>query len=383
MRSAIGLMAGPDRPPKMVAIFGFRVRASMAIPVIVLMMERPSAPPSAQALASETMSEVLGVSLIQSGFLITSRQARTRSRSTRGSVPNSIPPALMFGQETFISSAVDAVQAVEPRPAVDVLVEGAPKKFTSTRVPHVPQVGQLLALEALDADVLEANRVDHARRGLADARRGVAEAGLRRDPLGDEAAERAEVGELLELLAVAERPRGGQHRVSKGDTARLDGQTDSFMPGRPGDSTGGLARATSSTSAASKPGRCCRRSGRGGTAPESHTETDADPAGHLLLERDEAGDVLVARLLAIAHSIPFGPQPITRTDLPRCWASRASSAPGDQSLFADRAILGGKEERQPHRFHFAEKNQIGRAATAVNHFRSVDLTTLRRPAPPA
>src|SRR5947199_9148328 len=102
MRSAIGLMAGPERPPKIVAILGRRVRASIAIPVMVLMIDRASAPLSAHAFASATMSEVLGVSLIQSGFLIAARHCRTRSPSTRGSVPNSIPPALMLGQETFI-----------------------------------------------------------------------------------------------------------------------------------------------------------------------------------------------------------------------------------------------------------------------------------------
>ena len=92
---------------------GRRVRASMAMPVMVLMIDSPSAPPSAQARASATMSDVLGVSLIQSGFLTTARQARTRSASTRGSVPNSMPPALMFGHETFISRRVDAVEAVQ------------------------------------------------------------------------------------------------------------------------------------------------------------------------------------------------------------------------------------------------------------------------------
>ena len=44
----------------MVAILGRRVRASMAIPVIVLMIDRPSAPPSAHAAASATMSDGVG-----------------------------------------------------------------------------------------------------------------------------------------------------------------------------------------------------------------------------------------------------------------------------------------------------------------------------------
>ena len=56
MRSAIGLIAGPDNPPKIVAIWGRRVRASMAIPVMVLMIESPSAPPSAHARANAPAS---------------------------------------------------------------------------------------------------------------------------------------------------------------------------------------------------------------------------------------------------------------------------------------------------------------------------------------
>ena len=87
------------------------------------------------------MSDVLGVSLIQSGFLITARQARTRSASTRGSVPNSMPPALMFGHETFISSASTPSRRSSPAPQATYSSKVVPKKFTSTRVPHCRRYG--------------------------------------------------------------------------------------------------------------------------------------------------------------------------------------------------------------------------------------------------
>ena len=44
MRSAIGLIAGPESPPRSVLINGRRVAASIAMPSTVLMHERMSAP---------------------------------------------------------------------------------------------------------------------------------------------------------------------------------------------------------------------------------------------------------------------------------------------------------------------------------------------------
>ena len=46
IRSATGLIAGPDRPPVTFARTGLRVRALIAIPVMVLIRESASAPPS-------------------------------------------------------------------------------------------------------------------------------------------------------------------------------------------------------------------------------------------------------------------------------------------------------------------------------------------------
>ena len=151
----------------------------MAMPVIVLMIDSPSAPPSAQARASATMSEVLGVSLIQSGFLITARQARTRSRE-HARVGAELDAARLDVRAGDVHlQRVDAVEAVEPGAAGDVLVEGLAEEVHQHARPALAQERQLVALEALDADVLEADRVEHPRRGLADARRRRCRSGAR------------------------------------------------------------------------------------------------------------------------------------------------------------------------------------------------------------
>ena len=63
MRSAIGFKAAPESPPVTLASFGLRVFRSIAIPVKVLIIVKPAAPPLIAALASGTMSVMFGVSL--------------------------------------------------------------------------------------------------------------------------------------------------------------------------------------------------------------------------------------------------------------------------------------------------------------------------------
>src|SRR3990172_108135 len=60
MRRAMGLMAGPERPPKTLEMTGRRRRASMAMPWTVLMTVTASAPASATATATATRSGTLG-----------------------------------------------------------------------------------------------------------------------------------------------------------------------------------------------------------------------------------------------------------------------------------------------------------------------------------
>ncbi len=224
MRSAIGLMAGPDRPPNVVAIRGRRRRASMAIADRVLMTERPSAPPAIAARASATTSVQLGVSLMMSGSFMTARHCLTSSRNTAGSVPNSTPPFLMLGHDTFISSACTPSMASSAAPQATYSSKVSPKKLTTTLVPSRLQERQLLVAKPFDADVLEADRVDHPRRGLADARQWIAAARLRRNAFGGDAAEIGEREIRRELLAVAERAAGGPDRGGAVEPGERDPQ---------------------------------------------------------------------------------------------------------------------------------------------------------------
>jgi len=77
MRTATGRMAGPERPPVVLASFGRRVCTSMAIPTSVLMRESASAPASAAALAIARMSVTLGESLGMMGRRVASLAALT------------------------------------------------------------------------------------------------------------------------------------------------------------------------------------------------------------------------------------------------------------------------------------------------------------------
>src|SRR3954466_5559915 len=79
-RSAIGLIAGPLRPPMTLPSIGRRRRQSMAIPRQVLISEMASAPPEAAAIAIEAMLVTFGVSLAIIGVDDAPRQpATTRS----------------------------------------------------------------------------------------------------------------------------------------------------------------------------------------------------------------------------------------------------------------------------------------------------------------
>ena len=69
--------------------------------------------------------------------------------------------------------------------------------------------------EVLDADVLQADGVQHAGGGLDDARGGVAGHGLQRDALGDEAADPLQLDDLFKFDAVAKGAAGGDDWVDE------------------------------------------------------------------------------------------------------------------------------------------------------------------------
>src|SRR5262245_15437783 len=76
----------------------------------------------------------------------------------------------------------------------------------------------------LDAVVVQADGVEHARGRLDGARRGVAGARLPRDGLGDDAAELAEIDRAGHCAGVAEGARGDEDGVAQLEAAEGDGQ---------------------------------------------------------------------------------------------------------------------------------------------------------------
>ncbi len=105
IRTAIGLMAGPLRPPTIFDSFGRRVSTSMAIARNVLTSDTASAPASSAARANDDTSVTFGVSFGTIGSRVTFRTADTTSNVPLRLHPNVMPPSLMLGHEMFSSRA--------------------------------------------------------------------------------------------------------------------------------------------------------------------------------------------------------------------------------------------------------------------------------------
>ncbi len=102
MRSATGLIAGPQRPPVRLPRNGRRVWRSSTSALKVLTSDSPSAPaPSAAAPISVT-SRTFGVSLASRKRPVASRQAPTTSAVAAGSAPI-CSPLETLGQEMLSS----------------------------------------------------------------------------------------------------------------------------------------------------------------------------------------------------------------------------------------------------------------------------------------
>ena len=80
MRTAIGRIAGPLRPPTTFESFGRRVSTSMTIARNVLTSETASAPASSAARANDATSVTFGVSFGMTGSRVTLRTALTTSK---------------------------------------------------------------------------------------------------------------------------------------------------------------------------------------------------------------------------------------------------------------------------------------------------------------
>src|ERR1017187_4980362 len=79
--TAIGLMAGPVRPPVMFASFGLRVWMSIAIAGKLFVTASASLPESSAAFANGAMLGTFGLILVMSGSVVAFRQAATTCAS--------------------------------------------------------------------------------------------------------------------------------------------------------------------------------------------------------------------------------------------------------------------------------------------------------------
>jgi hypothetical protein len=143
----------------------------------------------------------------------------------RGVLAELDAPRLHVGTRGVDLEGRDLRDARQPLADLGVEVDLGAEDAREDRHP-VRDARQLLAHEGFDADVLEADRVQHARRDLGDARRRVPVARLEGEALRHEAPEAAQVEEGLELEAVAEGPGSREHRVAQRDAREGDREVD-------------------------------------------------------------------------------------------------------------------------------------------------------------
>jgi hypothetical protein len=182
LSSAIGLIAGPERPPWMLPMIGLRVLTSIAMP--------HHGVDDGQAVAAglDAAARVLADVGLVRGQLRDQRLLRDRAtgldhaRDMSGELPNCTPPSLMFGHEMF-SSIASIGEVVEATRDGDVVLD--------RRAAHVREEQRLAEVErrqdvvdhVIDAGILEPDRVQHARGRLEDAVRRITEARLARRAL--------------------------------------------------------------------------------------------------------------------------------------------------------------------------------------------------------
>ena len=171
MRTAIGRMAGPLRPPTTFESFGRRVSTSIAIARNVLTSDTASAPASSAARANDATSVTFGVSFGMIGSRVTLRTALTTSNGAVQAAAELDAALLDVRARDVQLDRGHALGVGQDARHLDVLVERGAADVDDDRRAARAQLGQLLVDEPVDADALQADRVQHAGRRLDDARR--------------------------------------------------------------------------------------------------------------------------------------------------------------------------------------------------------------------
>ena len=215
----MGLMAGPERPPKPAPIRGFRVRASIARLMKVLTRDRASAPLSSAARASGSMAPTLGESLTISGRVATRLAADTTSLNKCGIAREVDASVRRVGARDVEFVAGQPLVIVEHAQHFQVVFHLVAEDIGEDGRAQPGQRRQFIADEGADSDILQADGVDHAGFAFVDPRRRVAFDRLARQAFDHEAAEGVEIHQFFELHSVGEGAAGRQNRIAQSDAA--------------------------------------------------------------------------------------------------------------------------------------------------------------------
>ena len=131
-----------------------------------------------------------------------------------------MPPSLMFGHEMFSSIAATPSASDSTFATSTYSSSVVPQMLTNTVAPAARSSGRCSLDEAVHADALQADGVQHAGGRLDDARRRVAFALGNEQPLHADAAERGQIDDVGVLEAVAEAAAGGDDRVPERQRCR-------------------------------------------------------------------------------------------------------------------------------------------------------------------
>ena len=191
MRTAIGRIAGPLRPPTMFEslrpprfdIDGHREKR-------VHQRDRIGAGLFGGARERRDVGDVRRELRDHRQRASTLRTALTTSNVPGRLQPNVMPPSLMFGHEMFSSRAATPSASDRIRASSTYSSSVVPQTLTMHGGAARAQLGQFLVDEPMDADPLQADRVQHAGRRLDDARRRMALALLEEQAFDGDAAER-------------------------------------------------------------------------------------------------------------------------------------------------------------------------------------------------
>ncbi len=129
-----GSSSGPLMPPLPFPRRGLDP-SSYRNPGSVLITDIASAPASRAATAMPAMSARAGDSFTESGRLVTARQPDTTAATDDASAPNSMPPALVLGQDRL--SSYSAMPSSWSRPATTSAYSSTVKPTTLTSTRHL------------------------------------------------------------------------------------------------------------------------------------------------------------------------------------------------------------------------------------------------------